>query len=146
MKINTKYHGEIEIKKEEIISFPSGVPGFLEEKSFIIIPFTEDGLLQILQSVITPGLGFVVTNPFHFFPDYDFELEEDSVGKLQIESEKEITVLSILNVHEDFKQTTANLQAPVVINDKKQIGKQVILTKTPYITKHHIFKKATTAK
>ncbi len=146
MKINTKYHGEIEIKDEEIIHFPSGVPGFSEEKSFIIIPFTDDGLLQILQSMVTPGLGFVVTNPFHFFPDYDFELDKDAVEKIQIESEKEINILSILNVQEDFKQTTANLQAPLVINDKKQIGKQVILTKTPYNTKHHIFNEAATVK
>ena len=66
MKISTKYFGEITINEEEILTFESGIPGFLDEKQFIIQMLTDDGLYSVLQSVTTPELAFVITDPFFF--------------------------------------------------------------------------------
>ncbi|MGD6990966.1 flagellar assembly protein FliW [Sutcliffiella horikoshii] len=142
MKIETKYHGLIEVLEEEVVRFPNGLPGFLEEKEFAIIPFTEDGTFYILQSVQTPELGFVLTNPFSFFPDYDFNLENQTVDALELDSPEDVTVYTVLTMADPFHLTTANLQAPVVLNVKKKRGKQVILTGSPYQTKHNLFSEA----
>ena len=139
MKINTKYHGELEIAEQEVVEFPKGIPGFLDEKQFVLVPFSEDGMFQILQSVETAGLAFVVTNPFLFLPDYDFKLEQSTVELLEIEQREDVLTYVILTVHEQFQETTANLQGPVVINVNKKLGKQVILTGTSYETKHKLF-------
>ncbi|WP_404347817.1 flagellar assembly protein FliW [Sutcliffiella horikoshii] len=139
MKIETKYHGLIDVQKEELVRFPNGLPGFLEEKKFAVIPFSEDGTFFILQSVQTPELGFVLTNPFPFFPDYDFNLENQAVDALELDSSEDVTVYAVLTMADPFLLTTANLQAPVVMNMKKKIGKQVILTGSPYQTKHNLF-------
>lgn len=136
MKIKTKYHGERTIEAKDIIHFKQGLPGFLDEKQFVIIPLDEAGLYQILQSIHTENVAFVMTNPFHFFRNYEFDLDDATIKKLEIESEKDIAVYSIMTVHEVFDQSTLNLQAPVVINHRKQLGKQVILTNTRYETKH----------
>lgn len=141
MKIETKYHGVMEISEVDVVTFPTGIPGFNEEKQFAVIPFSEDGVFQILQSVGTPDLGFVITNPFAFFPDYDFKLEDQTVEALEINVPEDVDVFTVLTVQEPFTRTTANLQAPVVINRKKMLGKQVILTGSPYLTKHKLFQK-----
>lgn len=142
MKIETKYHGLIEVLKEEVVTFPNGLPGFLEEKEFVVIPFSEVGTFFILQSVHTPDLGFVLTNPFPIFPDYDFNLENQVVDTLELDSAEDVTVYTVLTMADPFHSTTANLQAPVVINAKKNLGKQVILTGSPYQTKHNLFPEA----
>ncbi|UAL47011.1 flagellar assembly protein FliW [Sutcliffiella horikoshii] len=142
MKIETKYHGLIEVLEEEVIRFPNGLPGFLEEKEFAVIPFSEDGTFFILQSVQTPDLGFVLTNPFTFYPEYDFNLENQAVNALELDSAEDVTVYTVLTMVDPFHLTTANLQAPVVINVKKKLGKQVILTGSPYQTKHNLFPEA----
>ncbi|TYS59995.1 flagellar assembly protein FliW [Sutcliffiella horikoshii] len=142
MKIETKYHGLIEVQEEEVVKFPNGLPGFLEEKKFALIPFTEDGTFYILQSLITPGLGFVLTNPFTFYPDYDFNLEDQTVDTLELDSVEDVTVYTVLTMADPFQLTTANLQAPVVVNAKQKLGKQVILTGSPYQTKHNLFPEA----
>jgi flagellar assembly factor FliW len=142
MKIETKYHGEIEVREADVVRFPGGIPGFLEEKEFVVVPFSEDGSFLILQSVKTAELGFVLTNPFGFYPDYDFNLEEQTVEVLELESAGDVVVYTVLTVADPFDLTTANLQAPVVINKKKLLGKQVILTGSPYQTKHKFFSKA----
>lgn len=142
MKIETKYHGLIELQEEEVVKFPNGLPGFMEEREFAVIPFSEDGTFFILQSVKTPELGFVLTNPFTFYPDYDFNLENQAVDALELDSPEDVTVYTVLTMADPFHLTTANLQAPVVVNVKKKLGKQVILTGSPYQTKHNLFPEA----
>ncbi|MFI8575824.1 flagellar assembly protein FliW [Rossellomorea aquimaris] len=139
MKINTKYHGEIVVKSEDVLTFEHGIPGFGEEKQFVLLPLPENEWFHILQSVTTHQLGFVVADPFVFFKDYDFELDQASVELLEHPAEKEVQVLSILTVRETLHESTANLQAPIIINLANHKGKQVILTNTYYQTKHLIF-------
>lgn len=139
MKIDTKYHGKIEVKSEEVLTFDHGIPGFGEEKQFVLLPFPENEWFHILQSVETPQLGFVVADPFVFFKEYDFELDQASVDSLGNPSEKEVQVLSILTVREVLHESTANLQAPIIINLANRKGKQVIITNSDYQTKHLIF-------
>lgn len=139
MKINTKYHGEIEVKSEDVVTFEHGIPGFGEEKQFVLLPLPENEWFHILQSVKTSQLGFVVTDPFLFFKEYDFELDQSSVESLGNPAEKEVQVLSILTVRESLNESTANLQAPIIINLANHKGKQVILTNSDYQTKHLIF-------
>ncbi|KMJ58997.1 flagellar assembly protein FliW [Bacillus sp. LL01] len=139
MKIETKYHGLIEVQEKEVVRFPNGLPGFLEENEFTVIPFSEEGTFYILQSLQTPELGFVMTNPFTFYPDYDFNLENQAVDTLELDSPEDVTVFTVLTMADPFHLTTANLQAPVVVNTKKKLGKQVILTGSPYQTKHNLF-------
>jgi len=145
MKIATKYHGQCEIEEKHIFVFEQGIPGFLDEKRFVLLPFAETPIV-ILQSVQTPELGFAMVNPFLYFPDYDFELDECSVSQLQLSAEKEVVVYVILTVADPFEKTTANLQAPVVLNSEKKLGKQVILTNTSYRTKHRLFANRVEAK
>lgn len=144
MKIETKYHGNVHIDENETITFSNGIPGFLEEKKFVILPFGEDTGISVMQSVGYAQVAFVVTNPFIFLKDYDFTIDDQAVEQLELESEKDVNVYVILTVQDSFDKTTANLQAPVVINTKRKLGKQVILTNTNYQTKHSIFDKVST--
>ncbi|MBU8731777.1 flagellar assembly protein FliW [Cytobacillus oceanisediminis] len=137
MNIQTKFHGVQEINQDDIINFPSGIPGFLEEKEFYILPL-EGTDLFVLQSVKTPEVAFIVTDPFVLFPQYEFDLPKEALEKLEIQTDKDVATFAILTVRDPFEETTANLQAPLVINQTKKIGKQIILNQTPYQTKHEI--------
>lgn len=143
MEIETKYQGIVEIDESEIIHFETGIPGFLKEKQFVVSPFSESTPFFILQSVGTPSLAFVVADPFSFYPDYDFTLSDAVTEQLGIESEQDVSVYVILTLHEPFDQTTANLQAPLVINHRKQSGKQVVLDSREYGTRHKLTEQLT---
>ncbi|MCT8140149.1 flagellar assembly protein FliW [Anaerobacillus sp. CMMVII] len=136
MIIKTKYLGEVEINEESIIKFENGIPSFLDEKQFVLLPFGQETPLYILQSVITPELGFVCVSPFQFFPDYQVKLSDSNLEALVIEKEEDVALYVILTVQDPFTDTTANLQGPIVINTKKQKAKQILLSETNYRTKH----------
>lgn len=140
MKIKTKYFGEMEINKEDVIRFPEGLPGFQEEKEFIIInSLDKDDPFQWMQSVKNSRLSFIVINPFLLVPDYDFKLSDSTVEKLKIQDEKDVAVYSIVVVPEDIKKMTINLAGPIVINAKERLGKQIVLDDDRYSTKYYIF-------
>ncbi|WP_113930733.1 flagellar assembly protein FliW [Bacillus sp. P14.5] len=139
MKILTKYHGDINISQEDIWNFEGGIPGFLEEKQFVLLPLPQIDGFSVLQSIKTGELGFVVSDPFQFFTDYDFTISNSTLELLNLKEEKNVKVLSILTVKDPITETTANLQAPLILNTENYKGKQVILNETDYKTKHFIF-------
>ncbi|WP_226643239.1 flagellar assembly protein FliW [Mesobacillus subterraneus] len=141
MKIATKYHGNVEINSGEILKFEKGILGFHTEKEFILLPLSDDGIFYVMQSVSNGMLAFIISNPFNFFKEYDFKLEDSVIKELELESEKNVVVYSILTVQDPFNKTTANLQAPIIINSKKRKAKQVVLHNEHYNTKHPIFEK-----
>jgi len=142
LKIQTKYIGEITIDPKKIINFENGLPGFNEEKKFILLPIpgTAPGSFQTLQSTTTPELAFVVTNPYQVYADYEFRLDKSTVNQLQIESEQDVLILTIVTLKSPFEKSTINLKAPIIMNLKKQQGKQYILNDYSFPTKAPLIK------
>jgi flagellar assembly factor FliW len=138
MKIQTKYLGEVEITTQQIIQFSFGLPGFLDEKEFVLFDIPGNPVFQFLQSVQSKDLAFVVTNPYHFYKAYRFELDETTINALQIESEKDVMVLTIVTIRDPFDSSTINLKAPLIINQHKLLGKQYILNSDEYDSKAFI--------
>ncbi|MFC7393842.1 flagellar assembly protein FliW [Scopulibacillus cellulosilyticus] len=132
MEIKTKYTGIQTIEQEEIITFPNGIPGFLEERQFVVLPFAEGTPFHILQSIKTSNTAFIIVSPFLFFKDYEFEISDALVEQLCFQSKNDINVYSIVSVKEPFEMSTVNLCAPVLINPKQQLGKQVVLNNGNY--------------
>ena len=127
MKIDTKFLGQIDVKQEQLYSFEEGIPGFPEEKQFVLIPFGENTPFIILQSTNTVQTGFVLAFPYLFKADYAFDLSDEDVEALSIEKQEDIITYAIVTLKDTLPNSTINLLAPIVINTKKQQGKQIIL-------------------
>lgn len=138
MNILTKYLGELTIDKQEIITFPNGLPGFIEEKEFILIDLPNNPLFQFLQSVNNAELAFIVTNPYNYYETYTFELDEQTLTNLKISRKQDVDVKTIVTLQEPFIHSTLNLKAPLIINRTRRLAKQYILQTNKYQTKSPI--------
>lgn len=131
MKLMTEHLGEIHYNAEDQITFKEGIPGFENEVTFILIPSGDDQFpFHYLQSTVSADLAFVVTDPFLFHPDYDFNLPDSEASDLGFESESDLEaliVLSIVTIPNEIEKSTMNLAAPVIINMKSKKGKQVLV-------------------
>ncbi len=137
MNIETKFHGKQELTAEDIIHFESGIPGFPNEKEFCILPMADTPFL-VLQSIQTTEVAFIIMDPFQIFPDYEFDLPDEVLEGLKVEDKKDLAIFVILTVQEPFEKTTANLQAPIILNQTNKKAKQYIINRSPYTTKHLI--------
>lgn len=137
--INTTRFGAIDIDENKIINFLEGIPAFETEHEFVIVPYSNDTPFLFLQSVETPSLAFLMVDPFSFFGDYEFTIDDDVLDKLRIEKQEDILTFSFLTVHDgDVEKTTANLLAPIIINQNNCQGIQLILENTRYTTRHKL--------
>ncbi|ULL19454.1 flagellar assembly protein FliW [Paenibacillus sp. H1-7] len=142
MIINTLQLGEIKVEEIDIITFPQGLPGFEELQQYVIVQSSEEEPFAFLQSISNKELSFVITNPFLFFSDYEFQLSEGVQEELGINNEQEVAVWTIVTVSTNVENITTNLLAPVVVNVKKRVGRQIILHNSPYKTKHSLIKQS----
>ena len=120
------------------ITFKDGIPAFEEYKNYQI-EIDEDNPFHKLQSLDQAELSFIIIDPFTIKPDYDFNLTDSTIEKLEIENVKDIAVYTMVTIsNDDYKNMTTNLLAPMIINTKNNLAKQIILTDTDYKTKHKI--------
>ena len=125
MKINTELFGELEINKEDIINFPSGLIGLEKYQGFVLMDLPDNPFFKWLQSIEDSSLALLVANPFQFFPDYEFELTEGEKDFLALEKAQDCLTLVIISMPgKDIAKITANLLGPIVVNVKTKKAKQ----------------------
>lgn len=132
MIIQSAVYGELEIGAQETITLVQGMPGFESFNRYAVVKVDEEGPFRIMQCMEEPGVSFVLTNPFHFFPDYDIQLPESVQEELAIGGPEEVEVWTIVSIQDQVKNATVNLMAPIILNRNKQTGKQVILNDSGY--------------
>jgi len=138
-EINTTRFGDIEIDEEKIIHFKNGIPAFEDEHEFVLIPYGDDSPFLFLQSINTADLAFAMVNPFAFFSDYEFTIDDEILEDMDIKEQSDLLIFAFLTIPSgDIKKTTANLLAPIVINQRTFGAKQLILENTDYTTKHSL--------
>lgn len=138
--IDTHRFGELEIEDRDIIRFADGIPAFEEEHEFVVLPYEEESPYMFLQSLVTPNLAFLMTDPFVFFTDYSFELDDENLAKLGIENMEDVLVCTFISIPATgVANMTTNLLAPIVINKNNLQAKQIVLENTQYTTKHRLF-------
>ncbi|WP_240419845.1 flagellar assembly protein FliW [Paenibacillus periandrae] len=138
MEISTFRFGKIEIQNTEIITFPQGIPGFEQLHQFVIIKPNMELPFSFLQSVEDGDVAFIVVSPFAFYPEYEFEISEDVKQELTIEEETDVLVWNIVSIRESLEDATINLLAPIILNNKDLLGKQIILQGTKYTVKQKL--------
>jgi flagellar assembly factor fliW len=128
MKINTNYHGEIEVREEDILTLVNGMLGFEDEEKFVLIK-EEDIFVEYLQSV-KDDIAFAVMDPFIIKQDYTFDIPEMVMKALDIKSADDVVIKTVVVIPEDITKIRTNLQAPIVFNKTNNKGMQIVLDDT----------------
>lgn len=137
MKLQTKYFGEIDYEQDDIITFPAGLFGFEEERSFLLLPFAGSAAsLLCFQSTTTPALAFVAMDPFALCPDYAPALQPNELKSLGIADSHELGFYVLCVVKKPVADSTVNLKCPVAIHPKTRVARQVILDTDAYDMRH----------
>lgn len=134
MIVNTLHFGEIEVPDGQLIEFPHGMPGFEQHRRFALIE-SPSNPFAYLQNVDDPYVGFLVTDPFTFFPNYEFDLDEEWREQLRITDPGDVMVRVTVKLGDGLSQATANLLGPIVINMRERLGQQVVLYPSAYTTR-----------
>jgi len=137
MKVDTKALGFIDVDEKQKILLPQGLFGFEDYRDYVIFD-AEHQPFYWLQSVKEQEIAFILINPFLFRKDYEVNISEDEQKNIGITSPEDALIYVIVTIPPDGSPMTANLQGPIVINEKNMTGMQAILTESKWRTKHDI--------
>ncbi len=126
--------GSISYREEDVLHFEDGLIGFPSEQRFVLVSSSDSSAFHWLQSLDSPDLAFLVTEPRQFFPEYEpFTLEATDL------------LLSTVNIpHGCPEEMTLNLVGPILIDQLSRHGCQIVLDDEAYTTKYRVFAKAST--
>ena len=148
MLIKTSRFGEIEIEENQIITLPSGLIGFSEDRRFVIREDEAASPFRWLQAVDNEVLAFVMIEPHVSISNYELELTNGHLKKLHAEKTEDLSVYSLVTMAKKMEDVTINLQGPLLFNLEKRLGIQIIVQDSRYSTRHSLFaeklKKSTT--
>lgn len=130
--VDSKLFGPLTVSESEIFFFPSGVFGFPECRSFVMLPAEREGFYW-LQSVEHSALAFMLVDPFLFFPGYAVELGFAERADLVVEDPADAAILAIVTLPRSAGDpATVNLQGPIAMNLHARRGKQLVLQDDEY--------------
>jgi flagellar assembly factor FliW len=143
MLVHTTRFGDIEVEERLIFDFFKGLPGFARERRFAFLPHKvdEDGkpIFAYLQSLATPELTFLLADPFNFFPDYEFTIDDATEAEIGTSTDNMPMVWSIAMIPDRVENMTVNLVAPVLFNVENHKAAQMILDNNKYTTRQRVF-------
>ena len=137
--IETMRFGKIEIDESLAVRFPEGLLGFPEQKEYVILEHKPGSPFMWMQSMTTPELAFVITNPFLVKKNYLEFLSKDDEALLEDFKDSETTVFTLVTIPKgEAEKTTINLMGPIIIDSSSRKARQIILANSGYSHRHPI--------
>lgn len=127
MKIKTTRFGELEVDKKDIIEFTEGLLGFENLKKFFIVDPGDQTLILWLQSIDDAGTALPIIEPKIFQPNYMVKLLPVELNSLSLENLQNASVYTVLTIPQNVVEMSANLKAPIIINNKTKNARQIVL-------------------
>lgn len=131
MNVVTTRFGMIQVSDSDVIRVPDGLVGFRGFTQFVLWADREVRGLSWLQCTTAPELAFALIPPPAAVADYKVDLRAGDRAALESEDERDLQIYVILN-RGDGGGLTVNLQGPVVINPRRRLGRQMVLTSSRY--------------
>lgn len=136
MNVQTTRFGVVDLDERRIITFPAGLLGFSSYKSFALLQPDDEGVFFWLQSLESPELAFVVTDPTMWVSGFEASIRREQMDELGLDKLENAQVFVIVNKY--GQSLTANLQGPLVINLLNQKAMQLVLADKRWTTRHEI--------
>ncbi len=121
MQVETTRFGTIDIKESELITFPWGIPGFENLKSFVLLEY-KNGPFQWLQSAEEPSVAFVVCAPD--FLDLVYSAPDAKKKLIKLERDEDLVILNIVSFNRERGGIRFHVKSPLLFNVSARIGYQ----------------------
>jgi flagellar assembly factor FliW len=137
--------GTCAYRDSEVLMFPWGLPGFGSLRRFIALNLEGQEKFVWLQSLDDPSVALPTADPWQMFADYTPQLPPYATSSLDIQRPEDFVTLCVVVVSPGATEMTMNLLAPIVVNLRSRVGRQVTLETGGYSVRAEIPRKAPAA-
>ena len=128
MEIQGTRFGVLAFEEKDIITLGEGLLGFPMSRRFLMFPYGENSSFFWLQSVDESEIAFIVVNPFDFFSDIEFSIQDEDTSALELEQPEDVEVFTLVTIPEGRpEEMRTNMAGPVIVNVKNRQGRQILV-------------------
>jgi flagellar assembly factor FliW len=117
--------GEFEVAVDRVLHFPQGLIGFPRARRFVILDHRPGSPFKWMLCLEQPDVAFAVVEPGRMVPDYRAPLEL-AARTLGVDP-ADVALFVIVTIPADPLAMTVNLMAPVVVDVRTRISRQLVL-------------------
>jgi flagellar assembly factor FliW len=117
MKFTNRQFGELDFEEAHVLDFPDGIIGFEGSRKYLIVDDVDSEPFRWLVSLEDPDLSFALVGPDIVGSEYEAKLLKGS----------DETVFLLAALRNPVEASTINLRSPVVIENSRQTGHQIIV-------------------
>ena len=141
MEVLTSRFGNLTVNPEEVFFVSKGILGFENLKKYFLVERPGCSPFAWFQSAEDPQVAFPLIDPAYFFPDYRIEVDPRELGELKISDLKKVRIYVLVSIPPgNPERASADLMGPLLLNEENHTAKQVVLSKSPYSTRHFLLK------
>jgi flagellar assembly factor FliW len=134
INLNSSRFGELIVPESRVISCPEGIIGFAGFDRYVLLdPSGGESVFLWLQSVDSPELAFIITDPTIFYPGYEIQTDEPDLERLKLAGKPDPALFVIVTIPaNDPDKINANLVAPLLYHDSDNTLHQLVLEKSDW--------------
>jgi flagellar assembly factor FliW len=137
-RVQTKCFDELEYSADAVFEFPSGIPGFEAEHSFVFLEQPGTHPLMFMQSLSRRDVCLILLPVLAADPHYDLRLSEEDLSALGFPAGTQprigndiLCAVTVCAADAERPYPTVNLFAPILVNLKQRVGVQAIQAQYP---------------
>ena len=122
--------GDFAVPVDRVLHFPQGLIGFPRARRFVILDHRPGSPFKWMLCLEQPDVAFAVVEPGKMVPDYraPLELAARTLGT----DPADVALFVIVTIPPDPTAMTVNLMAPVVVDARTRIARQLVLEDARY--------------
>lgn len=129
--------GDFDVSERDIVTFPTGLPGFERCQRFVLLSHEKFAPLRCLYALDGSEATFLAVDPSSIVDDYVRPLRPDERAQVDAEPDTPLVWLVLLAfTGEDIP--TANLRAPIVVNPASMLGAQFVIDDERFRAQHEL--------
>jgi len=114
------------------VRFPWGLPGFPHLRRFALVETPAMEPSMWLRSATAARVALPLVDPWAWFRDYEPLLPAYAYVTLELSGDEDAIVANVVLPAEAGRPPTVNLFAPIIINRRTRIGRQIVLENSAY--------------
>ncbi len=130
IRVRSSRFGALDVPADRVLHFPQGLIGFPKARRFVILDHRPGSPFKWMLCLDHPDLAFAVAEPARMVPDYRAPLEQ-AARALAAEA-VDVALFVIVTIPSDPLAMTVNLMAPVVVDLRTRVSRQLVLEDGSY--------------
>ena len=123
--VSSRCFGALEVPEERIFEFTEELAGYPGRKAFALLELEHTAPFLCLQSAEDPAVALAAVDPARIVPDWVAPVAE--AARVLGSAPSDLLFVALVAVAEDVAQTTVDLLAPIAIDRRRGVGRQIVL-------------------